>query len=210
VQAWSQDPLTRVKASEYGDPCEPLRPIRLIAARNGAFSGEVVVGSSAAMRGLKAVAGDLAGAGTIAASNIQIRYALDDKDTNLPFDILSPDAPGEVAVNKAGGGAAMPVWVTVKVPSDAKAGDYRGTVTIHVEGAAPMTVPVMLRVVNWRLADSKDFVSHVGLTESPESVAMWYKVPLWSPEHWKLLEKSFALMGQAGADDVFITAWRTR
>jgi hypothetical protein len=48
----------------------------------------------------------------------------------------------------------------------------------------------------------------VGLTESPESVALRYNVPLWSPEHFRLVEASLALMGQAGADDVFLTAIR--
>lgn len=208
VQIWNQDSQRRVTPSEYGDPCEPLRPVRLIAARNGAFSGEVVVGSPAALRGLKAVAGDLTGPGTISAAGIQIRYALKDKDTDIPFDILAPDAPDEVAADKVAGGAVVPVWITVSVPSDAKAGDYRGTVTVSAEGVAPVNVPVELRVVDWRLPGAKDFVSHVGLTESPETVAMKYKVELWSPEHWNLLDKTLELMGQAGADDLFITAIR--
>jgi hypothetical protein len=198
MHVWNQDSQTRVKASEYGDPCEPLKPIRLVGARNGSYSGEVVVGSSATVQGLKAVTGDFQGPGTITASKIQIRYALGDKGTNLPFEIRSPEAPDEAAVAKTSGGALMPVWVAVKVPPDAKAGVYRGTVTISLEGAAPMQVPVELRVVDWRLPDPKDFVSHIGLTQSPESVAMWYKVPLWSPEHWKLVEESFAMMGVAG------------
>ena len=208
VQAWSQDPQVRVKASEYGDPCEPLSPIKVIGARNGSFSGEAVVSSLTAMRGLKAVAGDLTGPGKIDASNIQIRYALDDKDTNIAFDILSPDAPTEVPVDKAAGGAVLPVWVTIKVPPDAKAGEYKGAATITVDGVDPMAVPITLHVVDWQLPDSKAFVGHVGLSESPETVAMKYKVPLWSPEHWKLLDQVFDLLGQVGADDVFITALR--
>jgi ADP-ribosylglycohydrolase len=214
VQVWNQDSQTRVRPSDYGDPCEPLRPIRLVAAQNGAFSGEVVVGSSAPLRGLKAVAGDLKLTGsagstaTIPAANIQIRYALADKDTDLPFDILATDAPAEVAVDKAGGGAVAPVWVTVNVPAGAEPGAYKGVVTITVAGAEPVEVPVELRVVDWKLPDPKDFISHVGLTESPETVAMKYKVEMWSPEHWKLLDKTFELMSEAGADDLFITAIR--
>ena len=207
VQVWNQDPQVRAQGWDYGDPCEQIKPIKLVAAKNGSFSGEVVVGSSAALRGIKAVASDLTGAGTIAASNIQIRYGLTDQD-GFAFEMLSPDAPSEVAVDKAGGGAVMPVWVTVKVPADAKAGDYKGAVTINVDGAAPVAVPVELHVANWALPDPKAFISHLGLTESPESVAMKYKVALWSPEHWALLDKMFELMGEAGAKDLFITAIR--
>ena len=38
----------------------------------------------------------------------------------------------------------------------------------------------------------------VNLLQSPESVAGYYNVPLWSDEHFKLMEKSLALMGAAG------------
>ena len=206
LQVWNQDPQQRVAASDYGDPCEPLGPIRLAGARNGAFSGQVVVGSTAALRGLKAMASELTGPGTIPAENVLVRYALPDKDTNLPFEVLSPSAPATDALGK--GGAVMPVWVTVKVPADARPGEYKGALALSVEGAAPVRVPIELSVASWTMPDSKEFISHVGLTQSPESVAMRYKVPLWSDEHWKLLDKSFELLGEAGADDVFITALR--
>ncbi len=222
LQVWNQEISRRTKATDYGDPCEPLRPIRLVGARNGAFSGAVAVGSSEPLRGLMAVAGELAGPGTIPASAVQVRYALADKENGQPFEVLVPEPPAEIAVEKGtfyfsaagklnvpfSAGAVMPVWVTLKVPRDAKPGDYRGSLTISVEGAKPVAVPIELRVSEWTLPDPKDFTSHVGLTQSPESVAMRYKVPLWSPEHWKLLEASFEPMGQAGADDVFITALR--
>jgi len=197
----------RVKQSDYGDPCEPLRPIWLTGARNGAFSGAVVVGSSEPLRNLKAIAGELSGPGVIAASSIQVRYALADKDTKLAFEILSPDCPADIPVAKDGG-ALMPVWITVNVPADAKGGQYQGTLSITADGIRRIEVPILLRIADWTLPASKEFASHVGLTQSPESVAMRYKVPLWSPQHWKLLEKSFELLGQAGADDIFITALR--
>jgi len=207
LQVWNPEPDRRVTASDYGDPCEPLRPIRLSGARNGAFSGAVVVGSSEPLVGLQAVAGELKGPAVIPASAVQVRYALADKESGLPCEILAPDCPAEIAVPKDGGGALLPVWVTVKVPAEATPGDYHGTLTV-AGGGQPVRVPIELRVADWLLPESKDFASHVGLTQSPESVAMRYKVPLWSPQHWRLLEKSFELLGQAGADDVFITALR--
>ena len=206
LQVWNQDTDIRTSGSAYGDPCERLRPIRLVGARNGSFSGQVLVGSPGPLRGIRAVASRLKGPGVIPASAARVRYLLRDKGTGLPFEILSSEVPAEVAGGK--GGAVMPVWVTVTVPADATPGDYTGVLTITVDGLEAVEVPVNLRVVDWVLPDSKEFVSHVGLTQSPESVAMRYKVPLWSPEHWKLVEESFALMGQAGADDVFITAIR--
>jgi hypothetical protein len=181
--------------------------VRLVAARGGSFSGEVVVGSTAPLRGLTAVASELVGPGTLPASATQVRYALPDREADLPFEILSPAAPPEMAVDKAGA-AVMPVWLTVRVPGNARPGDYKGNLVITADGAGPVEVLLDLHVVDWTMPDPKDFASHVGLTQSPESVALRYKVPLWSPEHWRLLEQSFAWLGQAGADDVFITAIR--
>ncbi|MFH1022605.1 MAG: glycoside hydrolase domain-containing protein [Planctomycetota bacterium] len=62
---------------EYGDPCEPVKPIRLGGARNGSYSGAVVASSTAAIDGLKAVVSDLAQAGgtaRIPAASVEIRY----------------------------------------------------------------------------------------------------------------------------------------
>lgn len=207
LEAWNQPSELRPKATDCGDPCEPLRPVRLVAARNGTFSGQVVVGSPAPLIGLKATCGEWKGPGAIPGSAVQVRYALPDKDTDLAFEILSTDPPAEVAVAK-NAGAVMAVWVTVKVPADARPGDYKGALTISAAGAKPVEAGVELHVVDWTLPDPKRFVSHVGLTQSPDSVAMRYRVAMWSAEHWKLLDQVFALMGQAGADDIFIPAIR--
>ena len=206
LSVWNQDTGKRVNPADYGDPCEPLRPIRLVGARNGVFSGELVVGSPSMIRNLKVVAGELTGAGTIPASAVEVRYALPDRDVGLPSEILSPAAPAEVPTDKVG--AVMSVWVMVKVPADARPGAYKGKLTVAADGEKPVEAAVELRVVDWKLPDSRQFISHVGLVQSPESVAYRYKVPLWSPEHWKLMESSFELLGQAGTDDVFITALR--
>jgi hypothetical protein len=36
------------------------------------------------------------------------------------------------------------------------------------------------------------------MCQSPDTLAAFYKVPMWSEEHWKLIEKSFELMGGIG------------
>jgi hypothetical protein len=46
------------------------------------------------------------------------------------FDGLENDPPAEVPVDKAGGGAVQPVWLTVRVPKDAQPGAYSGQLTI--------------------------------------------------------------------------------
>lgn len=78
LQVWNSDPLMADFDADWGDPNEPLRPLELVAARNGIFSGKVVVGSTEAIEGLKATVSALKGPGgaTIPASALQVRYAL--------------------------------------------------------------------------------------------------------------------------------------
>jgi glycosyl hydrolase family 123 len=95
--------------------------------------------------------------------------------------------------------AVVPVWITIDVPKDAAPGEYRGSLAIRAKGLdAPVTVPVELSVSSWTLPDVKDYGSLIFIYQSPESLATWYKVKMWSEEHWKLIEKSLALMGGIG------------
>jgi hypothetical protein len=90
------------------------------------------------------------------------------------------------------------------VPREAAAGDYAGKLTVSAEGLKPVEVPVELRVSDWAAPSPKDFASHVGIVQSPESVALYYQKPLWSEEHWKLVARSMQCLGEAGTNAVFL------
>jgi len=227
-QAWNHPVFVSVHNVDCGDPNETLRPIEIVGARNGAFSGQVVVSSTEPIRGLRAEVTDFkgAGGGVIPASAVQVRYAaLGDHAewhneshrwrTPIPydrlrrrFDALAEEAPAEVPVDERAGGAVQPVWVTVRVPRDAQAGDYTGKLTIGAQGIKPVEVPIKLRVADWALPDPKKFVSHVGLVQSPETLALHYKVPMWSEAHWRLIGRSFELLAQVGNKVVYIPLLR--
>ena len=117
-----------------------------------------------------------------------------------------PPAKVDTVAFKSGKGAAaiQPVIVKIHVPADAAPGDYSGTLSVSAAGATTMEVPVQLRVIDWKLPETKDYVTHMGIIESPESVAMKYSVPLWSEEHWKLMETFFKLMGELGGKQVVL------
>ncbi|MFB3891898.1 MAG: glycoside hydrolase domain-containing protein [Phycisphaerae bacterium] len=220
VRAVNSDPL----AQEFdlgGGNEGPLGPIRLAGARNGAFSGKVVLISDQPIAGASAKMGDLAlagGKGTIPATAVQIRYAFNPNTLECwhSFDPLSPVPPQTAqvlvksafgrnwpATSPAMGHALLPVWVTVHVPADAAPGDYKGSLQVTA-GGKTLDVPVELRVSAWRLPEPRAFKTFVELIESPESVALEYGVPLWSDEHFKLIAKSLELMGQVGNRTAYI------
>jgi hypothetical protein len=198
-QVWNAGAMTKVRAGDCALPDEPLRPISLVAPRNGVASGQVVVSCSSPLIGLKAAMSALKQGE--AAVSAQVRYALLDGPGTPPFfDGLAETLAAEVPTSAAGG--IQPVWVTVHVPKDARPGEYAGTLSLS--GPPTVSVPVNLTVADWVLPDPQDFASFLDLVQSPETLAAAYNVPMWSERHWAAIDRSFELMAQVGCKAVYV------
>jgi hypothetical protein len=211
-------PAGTLLVGDYALPAEKLKPVELFGVKNGYFSGRVVLSSLKTIKGLKATPTDLSqqnGPGKIPCSAVWIRWA-DPARTGvswLPmnrFDGLLPKPPAEVKPvsiqlrgrkTRPAPAAVVPVWITVKVPRSAAAGDYKGSVRIEAQGEVPavFTVPLTIKVYDWALPDSKEFFMTNNILHSPDSVALYYKVPLWSDKHFKLMEQSLSILEQVGS-----------
>jgi hypothetical protein len=215
VQFWNRRIARRVFGSDYGGGCEPVRPIRLVACRNGSVSGQVVVGTTELIEELRGAVGALDGPeeATIPADRVQVRFARPDGPEfrgglGASFDGLSNRPPKQLEPppNQA---LNQPIWVTVNVPRDAAPGTYTGTLHIEADtGMEPVAVPVHLEVIDWEMPDPKAFATHLELVQSPETLAEQYEVELWSDKHWKLIDESFRLIGLVGAKTVHIPVIR--
>ena len=230
VQVWNASTLSKLLPSYFGDPNEAAHPMRLAGSRNGTYSGQIVVSSPAAIKGVSATVTDLKSkeGQTIPATAATIGYQQLDVFMFNPefgagissgrvglYNALDTVSPKDVAVGtksaKSGAWtlpsypvAMQPIWVSVRVPKDAKAGEYAGKIVVTADGKY-VEVPLQVRVAGeWTLPDAQKFKTFVGMVESPDSVALRYNVKMWSEEHWKLLDKIFALMGEVGVDDLYI------
>ncbi len=225
MQVWVADEITSLFDTDYADPLEPLRPMRIVGVRNGSFAGQVVVSSDSPIRGLKVESSDLrfiGGTATVSAASVRVRYPVATGSIwhrGLPnvryFDALVDTAPEEVAVAekplprgwsgpKPVAGVAQPAWVTVDVPPNATPGQYEGALRVSAAGMDPVDVPLHLKVADWNLPNPHDFVTHADFVQSPESVAYRYEVPLWSDRHFELLAKSLELLGKIGNKTIYI------
>lgn len=228
TQVWVADVHHRVVSTEFRMPGEGVGTVRLVGAKNGAYSAQIVVGADTDLAGFTATPGALKqtdGKGEIPASAIRVLYGVpfptdefteklgDERglDASFPtarqlgdfaamrrpgayvFDHLTPAAPTRVPA-----GTARPAWITLSVPADAAAGKYTGSVVVAAQRMGPVTVPVELEVVDWLLPEPKDFKTMVACEENPYAVAKFYNVPLWSAEHFRLLEPSFRQIGRIG------------
>ena len=213
VQVWTAPVTQRIASVDYGDSAEGLRPIRLVGARNGVFSGQAVISSAKPIASLQARMGELRrpGGAAIPADAIRVRYARlhthsysKRKRRSLWYDALAEVPPAKVVPPQLGGAAVVPVWISVRVPRDAKPGVYRGTLSVEAAGKAPVGVPVELTVHDFTLPDPKDFATHIGLIQSPETLALEYKLPLWSDRHWAQIERSLQFTAELGNETLFI------
>ncbi len=214
VALGSSPSLETVDAWDYVHPADKPSPIRLVGARGGTYSGKVVLSSPAAIAGLKATASELVGEdgkARIPADALMVRWAEPARAdvswrSSSRFDRLLAEPPAEAAPAKVAlrgskwqpePAAIVPVWLTVKVPADAAPGGYKGTLAIEA-GGAKLSVPVELKVHAWTLPEPKDYAQRYNLYQSPDTVAQYYKVPLWSDKHWELMGKSLEVLHQAG------------
>jgi hypothetical protein len=223
VRLWTGDVMAPFRDFDFEHGGGPVAPVRIVGARNGTFSGKVVIGSTRPIKGVSASITDLAAAGArIPASQVRTAFPpysargawLVVPKAVLMFDDLlatptesslitqSPDRKriDYVPMNHA----FQPVWVTVEVPKDAKPGEYSATLTVKVEGARGFEVPVGLKVHDWTLPDPNDYATFVELIQSPDSVAMQYGLPMWSDRHFELMGKSLALAGGIGSRSVYV------
>jgi len=246
LKVWNNNLLAADFDLDFGGQAEPLRPMHLVAARNGAFSAKVVVGATEPIRGLKATPGNLRSpdGAVIPASAVRIRYGMPwgaergaylgmqsdgyfgvtSEHTRYPrppsllgaladkpleefpvrekkpgrYDLKTPGQSDPVF------GAVVPIWVTVRVPRDARPGLYRGEVTIKAQGAKPVGVAVQMDVVDWTLPDPPDFRTWVELVQSPDTLAMEYGVDRWSDKHFELIARSMRFLRGVGCDVMYI------
>jgi len=210
----NSNPLAGDFDADFANPAEPLRPIVLAGAANGSYSGKVVVGSTKPLAGLSAKATALTGpGGSIPAEAVRLRYAAAWGDEHLTDSTYFQQTPPyrsrvtlmDMLLDAAPQGASVvPVWVTVNVPKSAKAGLYKGTVTVAATGEKPVTVPVELTVADWSLPDVERWQTWVELMQSPDTLAMEYGVPLWSERHWDLIARSFREISGTGSRVLYV------
>jgi len=241
-QVWNADAMAADFTVDFGDAAEALRPVTIVGARNGEFSGKVVVGSTRPIKGLKATPGELKGVGgTIPASCVDVRYGMPWGDQYLidglglkqwsPYPVhanllgvLSEELPREIAATapeyqytgrhahlpkdarevEVVPGAVAPVWITVKVPADAKAGTYAGKVRIEAADERKVEVAVELKVADYTLPNTQDYRTWVDLIQSPDTLSIEYGEPLWSEKHWEMIGRSFRLIGKTGSRTVYV------
>jgi hypothetical protein len=91
-------------------------------------------------------------------------------------------------------GELRPVWVTIEVPRNAKAGKYVGKLSVNGK-EAPVSLTV--DVADKTLPQPADQAFHLNLWQQPYAVSRYYGVEPWSKEHFELLKPYAQILARA-------------
>lgn len=205
------DESYKIRWDHIGDPV-PERP-SLVAARNDAAAFQIVLQSdcqySVAVRPVEWFSRKAVVRGpherirvsvtSPFGAELNLEGMMTDQDDTKKADVLLTQDVVECPANLPTG-----VWAEIKVPADAKAGNY--TVTVKVfssfygeDETLVLSQELPLTVAEYVLPDAKDWKIYVNLWQHLSSVARHHDVSLWSEEHFAVLEnyvKAIAALGQ--------------
>ena len=183
ARVYTPNPAQPITQGQSWSQDGPLA-VRLVAPRNGAATAPIILTEQS--RNSRARVGNLThqnGRTAFPGSQILIRYGWEGM-TSEP----SSESGDQV------------IWITAEVPPDTTPGNYRGEISI----AGAPSIPFQLEVGQWLAPRPSNFKVWQGYFNSPETVARYYDVEMWSDEHFEYLESSLRLLGQVGTQMMYL------
>ena len=98
-----------------------------------------------------------------------------------------------------------PVWLTVKVPAEAKSGIYRGKVDVVAAGGVKLEFPLELDVLSRKLPEPSKWKYFLDLWQHPWAVSRYHGVEPFSREHYALMRPLWEELAQAGQKTITTT-----
>lgn len=98
----------------------------------------------------------------------------------------------------------QPVWVSVAVPRNISAGNYTGSLYVHVDGAI-RTLTYIINVKAHVLPPPAQWAFHLDLWQNPYAVARVYGVKDWSKRHFDLLRPYMQWLAAAGQKTITVS-----
>jgi len=202
----------RTVTSATKPPAQRKTQLQLVAPINGVASGQIVLSSTQPLTEVSAVAGELKSAGAMkAALSVRVRFATHRPLVKDELLVAGGTAAGSVVqvyytlhdAFVAANQTVQSVYVTVAVPPDAAAGEYRGSVKVRTN-LGETEVPLQVTVPDFVLPDPSDLNIWMALSHSPTQLAYFYQVPHYSDQHWEKIETQMQLVSQVGNHVLYI------
>lgn len=205
----------RYKKEEPAPIARLEKSMNLTAWKGERVSAQLVVWTPETLSGLSFVVSDLtSGKETISKDNIRtgfVRYVMTDElnkdgkgacgyrnnadyDSTLVADPIDHVASTLVVPARATQGG----WISVRVPQQAKAGKYVGTVMVKNGDSVLSELKLVVSVKNRTLPASTEWAFHLDLWQNPYAEARYYNVEPFSKEHFERMRPDMQNYADAG------------
>lgn len=111
---------------------------------------------------------------------------------------LSPDMLDDLTAFDLEASKARPVWLTVKIPSDASPGEYEAKVSIASKGKVTDQLTLKVTVLENILPKPSDWVFHLDQWQHPSAVARVHGLEMWSDAHFEAMKPVMKMLADAG------------
>ncbi|SFQ26625.1 DUF4091 domain-containing protein [Parafilimonas terrae] len=91
-----------------------------------------------------------------------------------------------------------PVWISIKIPFNATAGNYTTRITANAENNISSSVNILLTINKNRLPANANKNFFLNLWQYPIAEAEYYNVKPWSEEHFNLMKPAMTRLKDAG------------
>lgn len=92
----------------------------------------------------------------------------------------------------------QPLWLTLQVPSTARAGTYKAVVEVCDSSRVIQRLPLTLSVSEHTLPAPQAWRFHLDLWQNPYAVARVHNVPVWSQAHFDAMQPLMQRLANAG------------
>ena len=114
-------------------------------------------------------------------------------DSSLVADVLDI-----VKIRDIKAYTTQPIWLNIWVPTDARAGKYKGTLTVSGKNFKAMDLQFEVQVLNRTIPAPQEWALHLDFWQNPYAIARYYQVPLWSKEHFDAMRPFMKMLADIG------------
>lgn len=111
----------------------------------------------------------------------------------MHYDRLTDTVQETVAAD-----TAHPVWLSLKIPEQARPGRYAGEVRVSADGMKPVSLPIEVEVIDWRMPDPADFQTVVAIDSDYWHLPRMNDVEPGSDEHFAAIRRTYKLLSRIG------------
>lgn len=193
-------------------PIKPVKQLQMTAWKGEKLSVQLVVQSNEDINQLKASVGTFKTAGASLPSDAlkigYVKYVMTDEFSEgcghrKPEDFDSSQVTDPILVQPAtqvAKGTHQPIWLSISIPENAKAGTYQGIVT--VSAGKEHKFNLSLKVLDRVLPSPDKWSYDLDLWQHPAAIARVHHVPLWSDEHFEAMRPYYTMLAKAGQKNI--------